>query len=1348
MAATFWRGLLIGTSITDDAEQLQEEAIQFQVSCFHRGIEKVAMVVCHHLWESESQDKFRGACEERGIPVVFIQCQSSDLQNPYDWCRKTDGMLRTLVRTTKVEVHKQISARLESDAVEQDVMASQDESALPSSSQRGGTDTTVKRRQLTDAKLRKQRADCSLLLGYPLAALSHYATAVDIYRQLGDVASQASCLECQAASLVLWAQGRKGNDTTPQSASPAYSPTNGNLGLPPVLDTLVKDVFMPKRGGTSILQQLWVDKPTAPQGSNLFVSALQDLAHQFEQGGSITDRSKAKEGRRSSVFAGPVNDSPLLICLAAATAKLKEATTIYARFRGSDAELPSMITNLCAISLLISVDDIGPAIEMLSNLVEECFHNKSPLVTYIVMACASCCWSARSPRRLTLILHQLCLRLADSIGGFEDAMQSEIWRTIYRSSLLLSPWVHLPPAIFLELDPARFMLAQPGTALKDGGLSFAQAALMSVKHILKSASKFVSISGLHTSLSAGMSVTRETQEFLEEHVAAARIYPDTSATLALSHWPALQAAIIDRLRKAADKSDLPLQVLWYAYAALLYLHAAVDTRSQTAAQRTMAAKEMQVTSALRVAPLIGEEVCKGVWSEPCSTPVQNDPSINSTMSFADRVAQTMSKTPKHIPSEALCGATSKRTVPWLVPPSLTLVSPASLSTQNFTSAVRHFGPMNYSSTRRRLTALKNWVVPPILRATNVRRGGKDSKCLQFTCVGGLGNGAFPYVPLLLGLDPWKSRRLDSVNPAAKFVKLETLPVTSEVFLKPKAAAHQNPSRRRSEAYKSQESIGEKTFLYQPWRSRGSMRKPSVKTGSQIYWSQNDIHTVAVCVKNPLSIDILLDHCRVLTAGCQTDSQLLTVGLPPSGPHEVTFEALMVPKEPGTIRFIGLAYILSRVDTAQLLLWDTPNLHEALSKDEEVTASQIDRLLETSAFASVDVVPPVPVLETRTQQTQFRTKPRTATPSAQLTPLVNVVLPAGISGKEEVGVAERALRRYELFVLSVRVANVSGLDVDSLKFGICEADSPAESVLECSDNLIYFSNSHLDRCIRGVDENFSALISEDDALLTAKERVFGATELVLADLEIPNGVQKDFHLQIWARPEISSFVLRLMYSQATSDHCRVDSIPITLQMQKSLSLRHAAFFVDSSLDFENVQVELSSYSEETQQILRPMVERRGAGLRRECHLDSNHTILALILENETTDCSFELTATLTENWDSVLPYTLVESLSGPIFTQSKTQIARNELHARWLLHIRRFIPSELLQTVIDTFCSPINLMSALLNVVWQASDGSQGYLSLDEFITEEDKPFAATDWNALLKPEVPHIPPTKTDFVAV
>lgn len=64
----------------------------------------------------------------------------------------------------------------------------------------------------------------------------------------------------------------------------------------------------------------------------------------------------------------------------------------------------------------------------------------------------------------------------------------------------------------------------------------------------------------------------------------------------------------------------------------------------------------------------------------------------------------------------------------------------------------------------------------------------------------------------------------------------------------------------------------------------------------------------------------MDHCRVLTAGVTADFQPLTVGLSHSASStDMAFEALIVPREPGLLSFIGLAYILSRVDTAQYIL---------------------------------------------------------------------------------------------------------------------------------------------------------------------------------------------------------------------------------------------------------------------------------------------------------------------------------------------------------------------------------------------------------------------------------------------
>eukprot|EP01054_Gregarina_sp_Poly1_P007620 Gregarina_sp_Poly_1__7619@NODE_427_length_8580_cov_90_016211_g348_i0_p1_GENE_NODE_427_length_8580_cov_90_016211_g348_i0NODE_427_length_8580_cov_90_016211_g348_i0_p1_ORF_typecomplete_len1060_score108_91TRAPPC9Trs120/PF08626_11/1_6e20TPR_12/PF13424_6/0_17TPR_12/PF13424_6/8_7e03TPR_MalT/PF17874_1/0_041TPR_MalT/PF17874_1/6_1e03_NODE_427_length_8580_cov_90_016211_g348_i035646743 len=942
MAATFWRGMLISTSLNADQDlaTIQEEATQFQVTCFHRGIEKVSILMCHRHWNSEQQSNFRRACEERGIPIVFMDIKMEDLRRPQIWCARADtrGFIRGIVTNIKNEVFRQVNARLESDAVEQDVMASQDDT-VPNSTQRASTDnaSAAKRRQVADSKLRKQRADCSLLLGNPVAALAHYGAALETYRQLGDVASQASCLECQAAALVLWvnSQSRILPETvsrSPDKSSPMHvtpnqtpssvlysaSPTNtGGTGafggLPAVIDNLVKDTLVPKRGGTSILQQWWVDR-SATQGSSLLASALQDFAHNFDQMGSTTERTKAERGRRSSIAPPPSTDSPHMVVMAAAATKLKEAATVYSRMRSGEGDLPGMISNLCSIALLISIDELTSAIEILNHLTEDAWHHKSPVITYIIMACAGCCWAARAPRRLASVLHHLCSRLVDTAASYEDSIQQEIWRIVYRSSLVLTPWLKLAPSVFLELNPETFLLTQPTPSLCEShsdpqcrnGLSLVQAALINLKRSLQVAQRFNNFSALQPSLSPLMPLGNETQAFLEHHYNETSLCSDHQG-LAMRNWPALQATVLDRLRKSADRMGLSLHVLWYAYATLLYLHGAVDARSQTSAQRSMAAKEMQITPFARLAPI----------------------TYTTEHSSGDQLASGLTSS-----------ASTKHTVPWLIPPGLVIVTPAGLSSQQATVGdwASSLGQLNYSSVSRRIKALKSLPeliaarYPNLSRRTRAKETVSPYCVLQYTCLGGLGNGAFPYVPLLLGLEPWTSRKLDLTNPAPRYAKSPSQHVSSEVLLKlpssPNPAMGVSPEgTAKIDFNRSQESMNEKTFLYQPWRNRSSYRRRDDRQPVPVFWAQNDLHTVAVCVKNPLTIDILLDHCRVLTAGARADSQPLTVGLPPSGSQDVTFDSLIVPKETGRIYFIGLAYILSRVDTTQLLLWDNlPLLH--------------------------------------------------------------------------------------------------------------------------------------------------------------------------------------------------------------------------------------------------------------------------------------------------------------------------------------------------------------------------------------------------------------------------------------
>eukprot|EP01054_Gregarina_sp_Poly1_P007619 Gregarina_sp_Poly_1__7618@NODE_427_length_8580_cov_90_016211_g348_i0_p3_GENE_NODE_427_length_8580_cov_90_016211_g348_i0NODE_427_length_8580_cov_90_016211_g348_i0_p3_ORF_typecomplete_len544_score63_56DUF1207/PF06727_11/0_035HALZ/PF02183_18/0_76HALZ/PF02183_18/2_3e02_NODE_427_length_8580_cov_90_016211_g348_i068478478 len=415
------------------------------------------------------------------------------------------------------------------------------------------------------------------------------------------------------------------------------------------------------------------------------------------------------------------------------------------------------------------------------------------------------------------------------------------------------------------------------------------------------------------------------------------------------------------------------------------------------------------------------------------------------------------------------------------------------------------------------------------------------------------------------------------------------------------------------------------------------------------------------------------------------------------------------------------------------------------------------------------------------QTNFRIKPRIATPSAQMAPLITPLMPSGLSSYRESG-KDRVLWENELFILNIRLDNNSALDVDDLRFCICDMDSELDLVHEIHDNHhIIFSHPMLDRCFRGLDANFDALISENSVLMHHKERLFGTVSPITKKISIRKKTKQDFYLQAWAKKEAARFMLRLIYSGERSAHCRVDSIPIKLQIRSCLKISSAAFFSNTSLHLHQAFVDDQFYSHSTQLLFEKIMgnvnnsaeqgsrsssflksqavtstgadmanAKVGNSLVCELMFDDPFSLMLIEISNDA-DRQFELSAKLTEHWTKIVPFELpFEGRPIKICKETKV-IAANEFHSRWVIYIERFIPPSSIEQVAHIFQNPQILISSLLDITWRCSaDNSQGYLSLhdtyerikneallqrNEIENRELSRHSLAAWKPLLLPEI-------------
>ncbi|PHJ19738.1 transport protein trs120 [Cystoisospora suis] len=100
------------------------------------------------------------------------------------------------------------------------------------------------------------------------------------------------------------------------------------------------------------------------------------------------------------------------------------------------------------------------------------------------------------------------------------------------------------------------------------------------------------------------------------------------------------------------------------------------------------------------------------------------------------------------------------------------------------------------------------------------------------------------------------------------------------------------------------------------------------------WVKGELRTVQVSVRNPLGVELVLDKAKVMTCGAHAEVYPVTVLVPPSATHQVTFEVTVLPKEEGRLYFTGLTYTLNKLQCTQLLLNQSSRLAAILDLQQQ------------------------------------------------------------------------------------------------------------------------------------------------------------------------------------------------------------------------------------------------------------------------------------------------------------------------------------------------------------------------------------------------------------------------------
>ncbi|OEH74788.1 hypothetical protein cyc_05062 [Cyclospora cayetanensis] len=124
------------------------------------------------------------------------------------------------------------------------------------------------------------------------------------------------------------------------------------------------------------------------------------------------------------------------------------------------------------------------------------------------------------------------------------------------------------------------------------------------------------------------------------------------------------------------------------------------------------------------------------------------------------------------------------------------------------------------------------------------------------------------------------------------------------------------------------------LMFNPFRKDVGSGTPARLSPSGL-WVRGELRTVQVSVRNPLSVELVLDKAKVIVCGAKAEVYPVTVLVPPSAAHQVTFEVTVMPRETGYLYFTGLSYTLNRVQCCQLLVRQSEKLDGLLSNSNFV-----------------------------------------------------------------------------------------------------------------------------------------------------------------------------------------------------------------------------------------------------------------------------------------------------------------------------------------------------------------------------------------------------------------------------
>ncbi|EPT28234.1 hypothetical protein TGME49_268330 [Toxoplasma gondii ME49] len=408
-------------------------------------------------------------------------------------------------------------------------------------------------------------------------------------------------------------------------------------------------------------------------------------------------------------------------------------------------------------------------------------------------------------------------------------------------------------------------------------------------------------------------------------------------------WPAVQSRVLHMLKITTEHLGEPGKVAWYACAALKILYPVLDHKTQA-----------------------------------------------STIMLIQAAA-------------------GRRATPLALPPALTIVSkksppsPAKLLLETQRSAASRSG--------RKRAGAESGAAPGAGRSGAFGSSSR-SQDEQLHFLGGMCKGAAPPLPLLARIHPVVDvsvflNKEDANEETVGPVPFAVLPLEGERD-RPAAAANRTGSPERQEQTEgerkeSEEKKKEKktVLMYNPFAQKqeggGGARGPGGREEDELpvsgQWVKGELRTVQVSVRNPLGVELVLDKAKVMTAGAHAEVYPVTVLVPPSASHQVTFEVTVLPKEEGRLFFTGLTYTLNKLQCSQLLLHRSPRLlslldfpkaptepptargrregPEAEDARNEATLGEEATLLEAtekavgllkfSAAASVEVVPELPLL---------------------------------------------------------------------------------------------------------------------------------------------------------------------------------------------------------------------------------------------------------------------------------------------------------------------------------------------------------------------------------------------------